>query len=56
LADGKLRVHLPKIAKVLSDSVLVPADSTDLKPGDRLIVTPLRTALDGMAVREHASP
>ncbi len=53
VSEGRLHVHRPRIAKVLSDSVLVAADSTDLKPGDRLVVSPLSTALEGMTVREH---
>jgi hypothetical protein len=41
-----------KPAKVLADSVLVRADSTDLKPGDRIVTTQLSTPLDGIRVRE----
>jgi multidrug efflux pump subunit AcrA (membrane-fusion protein) len=50
--DGILRGHSVKPAKVLADSVLVRADSTDLKPGDRIVTTQLSTPLDGIRVRE----
>jgi multidrug efflux pump subunit AcrA (membrane-fusion protein) len=52
VVDGKLRVHSVKPAKVLPDSVLVRADSTDFKAGDRLVVTQLVTPLDGIRIRE----
>jgi RND family efflux transporter MFP subunit len=51
--DGVLRVHSVKPAKVLPDSVLVRADSNDLRSGDRLVVTQLVTPLDGIRVRER---
>lgn len=50
--DGLLRVHSVKPAKMLPDGVLVRADATDLKPGDRVVITQLVTPLDGGRVRE----
>lgn len=50
--NGKLRVHTIRPAKVLPESVLVRADSTDLKAGDRVVVTQLSTPLNGSPVRE----
>ncbi len=47
-----LQVHTVEAAKVLPDAVLVRADSTDLKTGDRVVITPLATPLDGSRVRE----
>lgn len=47
-----LQVHTVEPAKVLPDAVLVRADSTDLKPGDRVVITPLATPLAGSRVRE----
>jgi multidrug efflux pump subunit AcrA (membrane-fusion protein) len=50
--NGVLRGHSVKPAKVLADCVLVRADSTDLKPGDRVVITQLSTPMDGSRVRE----
>ncbi|MCA9116466.1 MAG: HlyD family efflux transporter periplasmic adaptor subunit [Planctomycetaceae bacterium] len=50
--EGLLRVHSVQIARQLPESVLVRADSTDLKPGDHLVVTQVTTPLDGSRVRE----
>lgn len=50
--DGVLRGHSVKPAKQLPDRVLVRADSTDLKPGDHVVITQLTTPLDGSRVRE----
>lgn len=47
-----LRVHSIRPVKVLPESVLVRADATDLKAGDRVVVTQLTTPLDGTPVRE----
>jgi len=54
--DGKLRIHEVRVAKVLPDWILVRAGETDLKAGDKLIVSPLATAIDGMSVREKDTP
>jgi RND family efflux transporter MFP subunit len=50
--NGLLRGHSVKAAKMLADSVLVRADTTDLKPGDRIVITQLSTPMDGSRVRE----
>jgi RND family efflux transporter MFP subunit len=50
--NGVLRGHSVQAARVLADRVLVRADSTDLKPGDRVVVTQLATPVDGSRVRE----
>ncbi len=54
--DGRLRVHQVKAARVLSDALLVRAETTDLRIGDALIVSPLATGFDGMEVREQNAP
>ncbi len=56
LEDGKLRIHEVQPAKVLPGWVLLRAEETDLKVGDKLIVSPLATAVDGMSVREEDTP
>lgn len=53
VSNDLLRGHSVQPAKVLPDSVLVRADSTDLKPGDHVVVTQLVTPLDGSRVRVH---
>lgn len=50
--NGLLRGHSVKAAKVLAECVLVRADTTDLQPGDRIVVTQLSTPMDGSRVRE----
>ena len=52
VVDKVLRVHTVQIARRLPASVLVRADSTQLRPGDRLVVTQVTTPLDGSPVRE----
>jgi len=55
VVDNKLVIHPLDVARVLSDSVLVPAAGTELGPGDRVVVSPLKIAYDGMPVRERAA-
>ncbi len=50
--DGQIRIHEVQAARVLPDAVLVRVESTDLKAGDRMVVSQLATAFDGMQVRE----
>lgn len=50
--NGLLRGHSVTAAKVMADGVLVRADSTDLKSGDRVVITQMSTPLDGGRVRE----
>ncbi len=55
--DGEaLRIHEVQVAKVLPNWVLVRADETDLKAGDKLIISPMATAIDGMSVQEKDTP
>lgn len=49
---GALRIHKIEPARVLPDSVLIRADRTELKAGDRVVVSQLATAFDGMQVRD----
>lgn len=53
--DGRLHVHQVKAARVLSDGLLVRAASTNLRIGDRLVMTPLSSGFDGMQVREQGA-
>ncbi|MBP89688.1 MAG: hypothetical protein CMJ64_23770 [Planctomycetaceae bacterium] len=52
IEGDELRIHEITPARVLPDSVLFRADATDLKVGDRIIVSQLATAFEGMQVRE----
>ncbi len=52
--NNQLHVHTISPAKVLSDGVLIRAESTSLKPGSRMIVSQLSTAFDGMHVRQSS--
>ena len=54
--DGVLKVHSVQPAKVLEEGVLVRAESTNLKPGDRVVVTQMASPLDGIRVRELTTP
>ena len=51
--DNRLVVHRVQAARVLSNSVLVRAGETNLKPDDRVVISPLSTTFDGMPVRER---
>jgi len=53
--NGLLRVHSAEPAKVLPDSVLIRAESTELKPGDRVVTTQLVAPMDGSRVREFVT-
>jgi len=53
--NNRLVIHQLDIARVLSDRVLVLSASTMLGPGDRVVVSPLKIAYDGMPVRERAA-
>ncbi|MEX1094583.1 MAG: HlyD family efflux transporter periplasmic adaptor subunit [Planctomycetales bacterium] len=54
IEDGKLRIERVRVADVFGNSVLAPAGGTRLAAGDRVIVSPLSAAVDGMPVRERA--
>jgi len=51
--DGLLQVRNVSIAQSLDDEVLIRANETDLTAEDRVVVTPLVAARDGMAVRQE---
>ena len=51
-ADGSLQLKQIQPVRFLPDRVVVQSDTTTLKPGDKVVVSPLRTAYDGMEVRE----
>ncbi len=53
--DGRLRFHQVNPARILPQGTLIRVDATDLKSGDRLIVSQLATAFDGMQVQEAKS-
>lgn len=56
VADGKLRVHTIRPARVMPGSVIVRADATQLAVGDRIVVTQLVAPIDGSTVREMVRP
>ena len=47
----RLVVHRIPIARTLPNSILVRAELTRLKPADRVVISPLAIAYDGMAVQ-----
>ena len=56
VVDNTLVIHPLDVVRVLDNSVLVPLENSTLQPGDRLVVSPLPIAYDGMPVRESANP
>jgi multidrug efflux pump subunit AcrA (membrane-fusion protein) len=52
--DGRLSIIPVRVADARDDVVLVYADSSNLQPGTRLVVSPLAVAVEGMAVQERA--
>jgi len=54
--DGRLSVHQIEAARVLSDALLVRAETSGLQVGDKLVMTPLAAGFDGMEVREQTAP
>ncbi|MEX0716809.1 MAG: HlyD family efflux transporter periplasmic adaptor subunit [Planctomycetaceae bacterium] len=55
IEDGQLRIERVRVADVSGNRVLVPAGGAPLAVGDRVIVSPLAAAADGMPVRERRS-
>jgi len=54
---GKLESRQVRIARLLSDdTALLYADGATIRVGDRVVVSPLAVAIDGMPVRELESP
>ena len=54
--DGNLHITEVSVAETIDDSVLIRQDSTELRPGDRIIVSPLAAVREGMPVQETAAP
>lgn len=54
--DQKLRVRDIRVVHRTEDHALLRAKPETLRPGDRIVITPLSTAYDGMPVREVAPP
>lgn len=52
--DGRLSIRRIRVADSADDVVLVYAEASGLKPGMKLVSSPLALAIDGMAVRERA--
>lgn len=48
---GKLRYHEVRVAKLLPDAVLIRADDCTVKPGDRVVISPLAAGIDQMDVQ-----
>lgn len=54
--DGKLTVHQEQPARVTSSTVFLRVDRTEIRPGDRVVVSTLPMAFSGMDVRERPAP
>jgi multidrug efflux pump subunit AcrA (membrane-fusion protein) len=54
--DGKLDMVPVKIAQIREGSVLISAASSALREGDRLVLTPIAFATDGVKIREKNTP
>lgn len=54
--EGRLEILNVRAAVVREDSVLVDPQRSGLAAGDRVIVSPLAVATEGMPVREESSP
>ena len=52
--DGQLRIRRIRVADLLKDAVLVHADTSELKVGDHVVVSPVSLVHDGMPVREKS--
>jgi len=53
VVDGRLSIRRIRVADSANDVVLVYAEASGLKPGMKLVSSPLASATDGMAVREQ---
>jgi len=54
--EGQLTVHRVQPVQVTDTVLLLRADRTELKAADRVVISTLSTAFDGMDVRERPSP
>ncbi|EDL56829.1 hypothetical protein PM8797T_01559 [Gimesia maris DSM 8797] len=50
--DGKLHSETVRVVDMSGDQLLVEQGASGLKPGDRVVVSPLSTADEGMLVSE----
>jgi multidrug efflux pump subunit AcrA (membrane-fusion protein) len=53
VVDGRLAIHRVRVADSDDDVVLVYAEAAGLKPGMKLVSSPLAMAVDGMPVQER---
>jgi hypothetical protein len=53
--NNQLVVQDVRVAQVLDDRVLLFPDETRLAVGDRIIISPLALAVDGMDIEEETS-
>lgn len=53
LRDGKLNIQKVQPAETIDGRVILPADASHFKAGDRVVVSTLPSAESGMAVREE---
>jgi multidrug efflux pump subunit AcrA (membrane-fusion protein) len=54
--DGRLEIRQIQIARREEDSVLFHPSEDGLQAGDRIVISPLATAFEGMAVSEQQAP
>lgn len=54
--NGALMIAPVRVARIFAQSVLIHADDSELRPGDRVVISPLAAPLKGMAVRDRPSP
>lgn len=56
IREGQLQIQPIKIARRTQDRVLIHVEAEGVQAGDRVIVSPLAVAEQGMAVREETAP
>jgi multidrug efflux pump subunit AcrA (membrane-fusion protein) len=54
--DGSLAIVPLKIARTMTDEVLIYRDAGSVQPGDRVVVSPLAVAREGMLLKEINQP
>jgi multidrug efflux pump subunit AcrA (membrane-fusion protein) len=52
--DGKLHIESLPVAQIVGGEVLVPPQNAPVKPGDRIVISPLPAPTPKMEVREEA--
>jgi RND family efflux transporter MFP subunit len=55
LEQDRLRINPVEVARVLEDTVLIHADASGVQEGDKLVISPVAEATEGMQLREQAS-